>query len=95
MNLYALARPLLFALDAEQIHELTIHGLSCVKGLPSIAREADVSLPDRPDPNRLDERNWRLVWQPWGPSLGFQEASRVGGLGFDRVLGERIDLGHL
>ena len=38
MNLYGLARPLLFALDAEQIHELTIHGLSCVKGLPSIAR---------------------------------------------------------
>ncbi|MBL0076472.1 MAG: quinone-dependent dihydroorotate dehydrogenase [Rhodocyclaceae bacterium] len=31
MNLYALARPLLFALDAERIHELTLHGLSCAK----------------------------------------------------------------
>ena len=34
MNLYALARPLLFALDAERIHELTLHGLSCAKSFP-------------------------------------------------------------
>ncbi len=34
MNLYAFARPLLFALDAERIHELTLHGLSCAKTFP-------------------------------------------------------------
>jgi dihydroorotate dehydrogenase len=34
MSLYSLARPFLFALDPEQIHELTIHGLSCATNLP-------------------------------------------------------------
>ncbi|MBP7080816.1 MAG: quinone-dependent dihydroorotate dehydrogenase [Rhodocyclaceae bacterium] len=37
MSLYTLARPLLFALDPEHIHELTIRGLSCASSLPSIS----------------------------------------------------------
>jgi dihydroorotate dehydrogenase len=36
MSLYTFARPLLFALDPEQVHELTIHGLSCASSLPPI-----------------------------------------------------------
>lgn len=36
MTLYTLARPLLFALDPEQIHELTIRSLSCASSLPPI-----------------------------------------------------------
>ena len=35
MKLYALARPLLFAIDAERVHELTLHGLSCAKNFPT------------------------------------------------------------
>ena len=35
MNLYALARPLLFAIDAERVHDLTLHGLSCAKRFPT------------------------------------------------------------